>query len=651
MANAPQPAAPPPPAAAPHPPAPAPTGPGTSLMLPVAAIDPNPWRPRRPLEPPDPDADRRLTASIARHGVQQNLLVRPAGHGRHQLLAGERRLRCAIAAGRTEVPAIVRPLDDHQARVLVLSEALRHRERLHLLDQAEAMAGLLDEGWTLPELAAYLGKPLSWTARRHRLSTLTPAWRRLAEHPAGWCAGWTAADFEQVALLVPAAQDDLLLRGRRRLERCAAPRELAQLIRSLTQDVATFPWHPGDAELHPPAGACAACPQRSSRHPLLFDGGEPSVETRGPRPPRQPPSHRASDRCLDPLCAATKARLYLERRVAALAARHPRVLLLQDGRLPRDIPGALRAWEVVPCAPRARGALPAVVANGRHLGKVLWVELRDPRPPHPAPLPALPAAARRSRAPRQAARRRRRMIHAIDLLAAALRRRQPPALSTSVRLAILFGTAQAGLWATFHREDPLPLLEASPDPARDRPCMPPGGRREDPGASQDLPAMPAAAAAACCCQPLAPATARRPILAAAAASCPRLREPSQPSVATAPAILPAPRAGNLAAPRPDPAPDASWRAFDALADHEPAWAELLWARTLPVLLARMTPTRDPGRLDLAWHEAIRVAALVGLDAQTFLDQAATVFPEPPRRARTRAELDDKIREIRDRVRG
>jgi TIR domain-containing protein len=126
--------------------------------------------------------------------------------------------------------------------------------RLHFLDQAEAMAGLLDEGWTLPELAAYLGKPLSWTARRHRLCTLAPGWRRLAERPEGWCAAWSAADFEQIALLVPAAQQDLLLRGRPRLERCATPHELAQLIRSLAQDVATFPGTPATpGSTRPPA--------------------------------------------------------------------------------------------------------------------------------------------------------------------------------------------------------------------------------------------------------------------------------------------------------------------------------------------------------------------------------------------------------------
>jgi hypothetical protein len=175
--------------------------------------------------------------------VQENLLVRPIATGRYQLVFGERRLRCAIAAGRTEVPAIVRALDDHQARVLTLTENLR-RQRLHFLDEADAVAGLVEESWTLAEVAAELRKPLSWAARRHRLLHLTPAWRQLADRPAGWVVTWSAADFEEIAILAPDAQDDLLTRSRHRLERCATARELAQLVRSLTRPVAGFPWSP-----------------------------------------------------------------------------------------------------------------------------------------------------------------------------------------------------------------------------------------------------------------------------------------------------------------------------------------------------------------------------------------------------------------------
>ena len=378
--------------------APSPQDAGTSVLLPVTAIDPSPWRPRRnprPFSPRPSPEDLSLVASIARHGVQENLLVRPAATGRFQLIFGERRLRCAIAAGHTEVPVILRLLTDHEARVLTLTEQLR-RGQFGFLEEADAVSGLLDEGWPPEQVAAELGKPLSWVARRERLRNLTPAWRTLAEKREGWTASWSAADFGQIAILEPEAQDDLLLAGnRRRLERCATFRELAQFIRFLTPSVSGFPWNPDDAGLDPLAGACSACPSRSSRQPGLFDDLQDSEGPLGP-PTRfsSQPNRATTDRCLDPICAARKARLFVERKVAALAAKHPRVHLLQEGWPPPVLPGALRDWEVTEVEQGTCDAEPAVIANGAGLGKVRWIEppgarrQDDPAPSLPAPAPA-----------------------------------------------------------------------------------------------------------------------------------------------------------------------------------------------------------------------------------------------------------------------
>src|SRR5687768_1919173 len=74
----------------------------------VYDIDANPFQPRQDFEKSEIDA---LAESIQQHGLLQPIVVRRTGE-RYQLIAGERRLRAAIAAGWNEVPAQIREADD-----------------------------------------------------------------------------------------------------------------------------------------------------------------------------------------------------------------------------------------------------------------------------------------------------------------------------------------------------------------------------------------------------------------------------------------------------------------------------------------------------------------------------------------------------------
>jgi hypothetical protein len=51
-------------------------------------------------------------------------------------------------------------------------------------------------------------------------------------------------------------------------------------------------------------------------------------------------------------------------------------------------------------------------------------------------------------------------------------------------------------------------------------------------------------------------------------------------------------------------------------------------------------TSDPRHVEIAWHEAVRIAALVSLDVQTLLDQAEAALPDPVASARARAASAD-----------
>jgi ParB/RepB/Spo0J family partition protein len=611
-------------------PIPAAHDPGTSVLLPVADIDPNPWNPRR--FPARPDAeDQSLIASISRLGVQENLLVRPLTDGRYQLVFGERRLRAATAAGCTYVPAVVRDLDDHESRVLTITENL-HRKQLTFIDEADAVGGLVDEHWTLNDIAAELGRPLSWVARRRRLLNLAPAWRKLAETRLGWSSTWSAADFEQIAILQADAQTDLLTNHRHQLERCASSRELAQLIRSLARAVSGFPWNLDDADLHPKAGACSACPHRSIHHPGLFDDQPPGDDLRGPT---SPPA--AADRCLNPLCAREKAQLFVDRKVANLAAKHPRVYRLQDGWLPTDIPGALENWQVTEVKRGARGAAPAVVANGPGLGRVKWIKpLPERLSPSKSPTPSSQPG-KTSLAVRRERKDRQRKIHAIALLKAALVDHAPPDLSTTLRLAIVFGTAHTNSSASYTYDPALPRLTATLDPASERRRMLGAGPAGQPSGLLHLAFPdPPAAAISSSARPInpapsggAPASAVPPAQPAAPPSkdSPLCRDTQTTAESPATAAVcetahhpPGPASGHTTS--------SLWHTFEALAGNDLACAELLWARMLPVLLDRITPNGDPRHVDLAWHEAVRTASLLHLDAQAFLDQATADLPDP-----------------------
>ena len=98
-----------------------------------------------------------LTASIAEHGVVQPILVTEVLDG-YQLVAGERRLRAAIAAGLERIPAVVRQLADSEQLELALVENLQ-REDLDPIEAALAYRQLIDEfGYSQEAVATRVGR-------------------------------------------------------------------------------------------------------------------------------------------------------------------------------------------------------------------------------------------------------------------------------------------------------------------------------------------------------------------------------------------------------------------------------------------------------------------------------------------------------------
>ena len=146
------------------------------LTLRVEDIRPNPYQPRQTF---DDEGLRELALSIRRHGILQPLTVRPAGGGKWELVAGERRLRAAKLAGLEKVPCIRREADDRESALLALVENLQRRD-LHYLEEAAAIASYIHQtGITLEEAAAQLGRSPSALANKLRLLRLSPSCREL----------------------------------------------------------------------------------------------------------------------------------------------------------------------------------------------------------------------------------------------------------------------------------------------------------------------------------------------------------------------------------------------------------------------------------------------------------------------------------------
>jgi ParB family chromosome partitioning protein len=138
--------------------------------LPLEFVTPNPRNPRRSFA----DSDLTdLAQSIREHGIVQPVVVRPAGKtGHYEIIAGERRWRAAQRAGLTELPVIIRDVDDRVALELAIIENVQ-RADLNPVEEALGYQQLMDEHhYTQADLGQVIGKSRSHVANTLRLLKL-----------------------------------------------------------------------------------------------------------------------------------------------------------------------------------------------------------------------------------------------------------------------------------------------------------------------------------------------------------------------------------------------------------------------------------------------------------------------------------------------
>lgn len=156
------------------PPADAPHSQEGIRVIPIARIAPNPFQPRREFAP---EQLAELEASIRENGLLQPLVVRPRTEttpdgADWELIAGERRWRAIRRLEWTEVPVVVKEIDDRAMLVLAIVENIQRAE-LSPLDEAAGYQKLIEDfGFTQQEVAESVGKDRSTIANLLRLLQL-----------------------------------------------------------------------------------------------------------------------------------------------------------------------------------------------------------------------------------------------------------------------------------------------------------------------------------------------------------------------------------------------------------------------------------------------------------------------------------------------
>jgi len=144
---------------------------GVTTLVPVAQIKANPRQPRFNVRE---EGLGDLANSIKEKGLLQPILLRKKENG-YEIIAGERRFRASRIAGLSEVPAIIKDVDDRESLEIALIENIQ-REDLSPIELATVYTRFVDEfGYTHEALAKRIGIERSSVSNIMRLLKL-PEW-------------------------------------------------------------------------------------------------------------------------------------------------------------------------------------------------------------------------------------------------------------------------------------------------------------------------------------------------------------------------------------------------------------------------------------------------------------------------------------------
>lgn len=348
---------------------------GLSQLIALVEIEPDPNNVRQKM---DKAKLKELTDSIQEKGVVQPILIRPhqaEGNSpvRYRIIAGERRYRASLAAGCTEIPAILWEVEEGKELDLQLIENLQ-REDVHPLDEALGFQRL-KEGLQLDvkALAQRLGKDARYIARRLALTELIPEAKQDFRQEK-----ITLGHALEICRLAPEIQTEALVacfetevvweeEQKRNISIPDKERPVRHvrylqewIVKNVQLSLTDAPFQLEDPALHPDGLTCLDCPNRSGYNKTLFA------------------DIKDKDTCLNPPCYQNKLRTFVQFQKTAIEAQTgkpvPYFSTFYGKRYETQEILSRDAYQLLPKrADRCRFAEQAIGVDGPDLGRVKWI--------------------------------------------------------------------------------------------------------------------------------------------------------------------------------------------------------------------------------------------------------------------------------------
>ncbi|WP_373164777.1 ParB/RepB/Spo0J family partition protein [Bifidobacterium adolescentis] len=194
-------------------------------LINTSLIDPHPDNPRKQIG----DVTD-LAASIKANGLLSPLSVVPNGE-RYRVIAGHRRLAACKQAGTGAVPCFVLQLDPLQQLEAMVTENCQ-REQLTVLEEADAIQGMLDLGATTASVAHRLGRSSDYVRDRAKAASIDNEIRASRD------------DFSQLTIgqLVAIARYDGQPDRQKKLAQAAGTSNFDYILRNIERDDRDRQW-------------------------------------------------------------------------------------------------------------------------------------------------------------------------------------------------------------------------------------------------------------------------------------------------------------------------------------------------------------------------------------------------------------------------